>query len=203
MALIILAIYLVILMIRPMDWWQPVLGFALVDSFAMLLVPAIFLTLKKDDFTKWMRLPETKLSIFVLIGFSLSWLPVSRMGVINVFQSFGKSILLYSMILLVGRSRRNFHVLYWALLACIFWMALHGVLQHLRGYGFGDQVAKFRPRDEVYQIVAFGVFNDPNDLCLIFIVGLPLFYAEFRASTRAAEDERRAAGTDEPRFSDR
>ena len=182
MALIILVFYMVILIIRPMDWWAPLLGVSLVDNVAMLLIPAVFLTLKGGDFRRWLDLPETKLSFLTLIGFSLSWLPLSRLGVMTTFLAFGKIILLYCMIVLVGTKRRNFHILFRTLLICIVWMAIHGILQNLRGYGFGGQAPLYREGDGVYQIVAFGVFNDPNDLCLIFIIGIPLLYAEFRAS---------------------
>jgi len=182
MAVILLSIYIVLIFIRPMEWWDPVLGFNLLDNLAILLVPATFFTLKKEDFIEWGRLPETKLSILLLIGFSLSWLPWWRQSVITTFQSFGKIALLYNLILLLGRKRRSFHILLWTLFVCVIWMAVHGVLQHYSGYGFGDLPPRFRGRDEVYQIVAFGIFNDPNDLCLIFIVALPLIYAEFRAS---------------------
>jgi O-antigen ligase len=34
----------------------------------------------------------------------------------------------------------------------------------------------------VWQAVAFGTFEDPNDLCLIMIISIPLLYAEFRTS---------------------
>jgi O-antigen ligase len=79
------------------------------------------------------------------------------------------------------------------------WMAVHAFLQHHRGYGFANQKAIWRVRHwewsadheladgesppGVWQARAFGTFEDPNDLCLIFITCIPLLYAEFRSAS--------------------
>lgn len=182
MGILILVIYVILVLIRPMEWWEPVRGFNLLDTFAPLLFFAAVLGSKKEDLRRWWRLPEAKISIFLLLGFSLSWLPWSKAEVINTFQSFGKTILLYNIILLVARTRRNFRILLWTVLACIGWMAVHGLLQNYRGYGFAAQEPRLRGAENALQIIAFGIFNDPNDLCLIFVVALPLLYSEFRLS---------------------
>jgi O-antigen ligase len=64
-------------------------------------------------------------------------------------------------------------------------MAFHGILQIHGGVGFGGLPPEWRPTGEdtgVYQIAAFGLFGDPNDLCLAFITGIPLAWAEFRTA---------------------
>jgi O-antigen ligase len=64
-------------------------------------------------------------------------------------------------------------------------MAIHGILQIQTGKGFGGLPPLDRNSDgSLYQIVAFGIFNDPNDLCLVFIAGIPFLYAEFRTASQ-------------------
>ena len=124
-----------------------------------------------------------KLAIVLLFGASISNLFVWLEAVITTFQVFGKVILCYAVILLVVRRNKNFRFILWTVLICIAWLAIHGVLQMQRGYGFGGLAPIWRSAPyNVYQIIAFGIFEDPNDLCLVFILALPLLYSEFRAS---------------------
>jgi O-antigen ligase len=64
-------------------------------------------------------------------------------------------------------------------------MAINAILQHHQGRGFGDSEPLWRIRNRltgegVYQARGVGTFEDPNDLCLVLVVGISLFYAHFR-----------------------
>ena len=182
MALILLALYIMIIFIRPMDWWPPLYNLPLVNNLAIILIPVSFLGATKENFARWWKLPEMKLAVVLLFAASASNLFVWLSAVIVTFETFGKVILCYAVILLVVRRNQNFRFILWTILTCIAWLAIHGVLQIQRGYGFGDLPPIWRAEHEVYQIVAFGIFEDPNDLCLVFIMALPLLYSEFRTS---------------------
>ena len=99
----------------------------------------------------------------------------------NSFTLFGKLIVLYLLVVLLARSPRSYHTLLWTILLCIIWMAIHAILQQHRGYGFGGQVPRWRRDPGVFQSIAFGIFDDPNDLCTVFIIAIPILYAIFRA----------------------
>lgn len=182
MLLSLLALYIIVILIRPMDWLDTFYGWPLVNNLAMLLIPVSFFGSAKEDFASWWKLPEVKIAAFLLFAASMSNFFVWLQAVVDTFQRFGKVILCYGIILLVVRREKNFRIILWTILMCVAWMAVHGILQIQRGYGFGYLPPLWRASHNVFQITAFGIFEDPNDLCLVFILALPLLYSEFRAS---------------------
>jgi len=168
-----------------MDWWGPLYELPIVNNLALLLIPSSFLGATKESVGRWLRLPELWLALFVLIGASMSSFFIWLGGVIFIFQEFGKVILCYAVILLVVRQEKGFRFILWTIFLCAAWMAFNGILQIQTGYGFGDSVPLWRSEYNVFQIRAFGIFNDPNDLCLVFILVLPLLYSEFRVASNA------------------
>lgn len=185
MAASLLCIYVALIFVRPMEWWAPMRGETLVLFAAAATMFAALPRLLNDHFVMW-RLPEVKLGLFLLMAASLSWLyPFWGTGIIDTFLDFGKIIFLYIMVVLLARYPKYFRWLLWTVVLCVAWMAIHGVLQAHTGAGFGN-LRPFPRREEgkiVYQIIAFGIFNDPNDLCLAFICVLPLLYALYRSSS--------------------
>jgi len=189
MSLFLLATYIALIFIRPQEWWQPVYGFELVNVTAIATLVVSFPKLMKEQMV-FRRLPEIKCSLLLLLAAALSWVGNSYLGgALNAFDEFGKVIVLYLLIVMLGRSARGFTILMWTILLCITWMAIHGIVQARTGAGFGGLPPN--PRilengDTTYQIVAYGIFNDPNDLCLAFIIAVPLLYAVYKASGNGA-----------------
>jgi O-antigen ligase len=190
MSAFLLAIYIMLLFIRPMEWYEPLLGAPLVNITA-IITAFVSLSIVLRDYKKVHRLPEVLVAVALLFAVSLSWSYPHFWfsGISNTFQEFGKVILLYYLVVLLTRKSSAFRIIIWTILLSVIWMAIHGILQihsHTR-VGFGGLEARWRevPGHElggVYQIIAYGIFNDPNDLCLAFIVAIPLFFAEYRAS---------------------
>ncbi len=185
MSLILLAVYIALIFIRPQEWWQPVYGFELVNVTAIATLVVSFPKLMQEQRT-FRTLPEIKCALALLLGATLSWVGTFYFGgMLNTLDVFGKVIILYLLIVMLGRTTKGFTVLLWTILLCISWMAVHGIVQAKTGAGFGGLPPNPRvlPNGDVtYQIVAYGIFNDPNDLCLAFIVAVPLLYAAYKAS---------------------
>ncbi len=186
MPLTLLAVYIALIFIRPQEWWQPVYGYELVNVAAIATLVVSFPTLMREQMT-FRRVPEIKVALALLLGVTLSWLGNGLYfgGMLAAFQEFGKVVILYVLIIMLGRSAKGYTLLLWTILLCIGWMAIHGILQARTGSGFGGLEPTPRVLDSgetIYQIVAFGIFNDPNDLCLAFIIAVPLLYSVFKAS---------------------
>ncbi len=166
-----------------MDWNELVYGWPLVNYLAIFLLPAAFFSSTDREKRELWRTPQVKIAVFLLFAASISWLFYLHWfgGAWQTFQDFGKIILLYCLIILLVRDMKSFRIILWAVLLCIAWMAVHGILQIHRGYGFGGAEPLFRKENNIYQIKAFGIFSDPNDLCLVFILALPLLYSELRS----------------------
>lgn len=186
MSLILLSIYIGLIFIRPQEWWQPVYGYELVNVAAIATLVVSFPKLMKEQQT-FRSLPEIKCALALLVAASLSWVGTFYFGgILNTFDEFGKVIVLYVLIVMLGRSTKGFNALLWTILLCISWMAVHGIVQARTGAGFGGLPPNPRVMDNgdiTYQIVAYGIFNDPNDLCLAFIIAVPLLYAVYKASS--------------------
>ena len=187
MAIYLLAGYILTLLIRPMDWWPPLFNVELVTIGAILILLVGFPQITARLSIIWNRIPEFKSVIFFLVGVALS--PLSRFwaqGFVDVINEFGKVIIFYVLIILLVRTVKNLNVLIIAFLICAVWLAAHAAMQHHLGYGFGHQEPLSRKTNTkgevVLQAVAFGTLNDPNDLCVILVVAIPLFYSQFKTA---------------------
>jgi O-antigen ligase len=186
MASVLLAIYIALFLIRPMDWWGPLLGVELVTFAAIALffvgLPTILPRLPRV----WKDVPQLKMGLLFLLGTILSW--ASKFwfgGALTAFQSIGKLIFFFGLIILLVNTRQDYRLLLWTFLGCAVWMAIHAMLQQHQGYGFGGKPPLWRVRNRqtgegVQQAIAFGTFEDPNDLCLVFVTSIPLFYTQYK-----------------------
>ncbi|NQU10572.1 O-antigen ligase family protein [bacterium] len=188
MATFLLSMYVVVLFIRPMEWWGPLMHFQLVTAAAYTTVLVSFPRVLQDHLLIWRRIPQVRIAIALLFAATISWVyPLWLTGMRLTFEEFGKIIVFYMLIILHGRKPRTFRIVLWTVLLCVGWMALHGILQHYRGVGFGGKEPTWRGLPGgggVYQIRAFGFFDDPNDLCLVFIIAIPLLWAAFRSEAK-------------------
>jgi hypothetical protein len=195
MAILFLVAYIAVIFIRPMDWPTSFMyGWRLVDVTAILTLFGAFTAYPRvlNEHLRYTQIPQVGVCLWLLLGASLSWLyPFYGTAIVNTFTTFGKIALLYAVILLLGRHPNTLQILKWTLILCIVFLAVHGVMQvypEAPGTGFGGQRPYWRLQDKetgegVWQIRAFGIFNDPNDLCLMFVAGLPLLFAQYKATT--------------------
>ncbi|MDW8345254.1 MAG: O-antigen ligase family protein [Verrucomicrobiae bacterium] len=202
---VLFGIYTTLVLIRPMDWWQPILGWQLVTVAAAVTMLATFPKFMNEWAMLWRNVPALRWGAFFVAGVTLSWLPPLWLeGMNRTFQEMGKLYVYLFLVYLLARSERGYRVFLWTVLGCTLWMGVHAVLQHHRGYGFGNQPPLWRVRhweakgeDEppgVWQAIAFGTFEDPNDLCLQFIIAVPLLWAEMMTTKNAVLRVIAAAG---------
>ena len=170
-----------------MDWWQPLLGFELVTIGAILIILTGFPMLIARIAIVWKAIPQVKISILFLAAVAVS--PLTRFwagGALNVLNDFGKVIIFYLLIILIVRSPKEYSTILFAFLLCTTWLAIHSIMQHHLGYGFGGQPPLLRKinnkGESVYQAVAYGTFDDPNDLCVILVVALPILFSQVKGS---------------------
>jgi len=175
MAYIWLLVYTTVLMIRPQEWfrafeWQ-LLGFGVLDFVAVALIVTWLPSLQASKVT-WKDPPQNLLMVGLFFAALMSHVAHTYLAAfIWTAQDFGKTILFFFFVvtLLTTPKRARFFV--GCLVVGALFMAVHGILQIHRGYGFGGRPARIvagTPR-----IVAFGFFNDPNDLALQLVALAP------------------------------
>ena len=185
MIVYLLGLYIVVIMIRPMDWWEPVRDWQFVSIGAIVTGLVGAPTIMKRIRVIWYSVPEFKAAFIFWLGLILSYAShLNFGGTLLVFQEFGKVIFFFFLLLVLVDSRRGVNTLLLALLIGIIFLAIHAILQHHTGVGFGGKLPTRRVNsltgDISFQARAFGTFDDPNDLCLILVVGIPLFYVLFK-----------------------
>jgi len=185
MNVFLLGIYIIIIMIRPMEWWEPVQGWQLINIGAIatwLVGVPVFLNRSRAI---WQQIPQLKLAILFWFTLMLSFALHGYLGgILLVFQELGKVIFFFVLLVVLVEDLKGFNTLLWALQVGILFLAVHAILQHNTGVGFGGKLPSPRPNEltgEItYQARAFGTFDDPNDLCLLLVVGVPLFFVLYK-----------------------
>ena len=202
MAPLILGLYIVTIMIRPQDWWAPVRNWQLVTLGAIISTIFSFPILLARLPLVWKRVPQMKTAAAFFGGLLLSILSMGWLtGAWLVFQEFGRVLFFFFLVVIVIKSVSDFKVLLWSVLLCIGWLAIHAIRQHHFGSGFGGQEPLSRLHKDmgetrvwVEQAVAFGTFEDPNDLCTCLVVAIPLFYVLFKIAANPIQQMIALAG---------
>ena len=170
-----LVLYILIIFIRPQEWITPIKNFPLVDVTAVITILITLMALRVQKL-KIPRVPEN----FLMIGFFFAAL-MSHVahtylgGVISAFQEVGKIVIFYFLVVIIINSKKRIEALGWILVLSAAFMAVGGILQYYRGFGFGGVVPL--AQYEMIRVVGYGIFGDPNDLGLFFAMVFPFALA--------------------------
>lgn len=182
----LMLIYVTVLYIRPQEWtgsplyaWQAE-GWGIMDILTILVCAAAVIK-RVNEGGRVMR-SATDWFVLGVFGAAL-WSQVVHFDTWMVratFEEFGKVILLYFLIVNIVDSRVKLKVFVVLIVSLTAFMAVHGVLQVHTGAGFGGQTPMLdqgQPR-----IMAYGIFEDPNDLGLTLVVAMPVLLMGITAS---------------------
>ena len=190
----LISFYIVTILVRLQDWWSPVLNWQLVTFASAATALFGFPELMARWPFVWNRIPQMKAAIAFLVGVVLSFLSKFWLaGMWLAFQEMGKVIFFFMMILILIKRMTDYKILLWTVVLCLSWLGIHSIMQLHTGYGFGHKEALYRVRKEydegdnvvrvyVRQSMAFGTFEDPNDLCTALIFAIPLFYVLYKTA---------------------
>jgi O-antigen ligase len=183
-AFFFLFLYVAILLIRPQEWYVELYGLQLVNIAAILTIIATPVSANLNTaFTILKRYRYAHLMWALLAAVVLSQLTRLRLrGAYEAFSDFGKvCVLFFLTIILVDRPSRVRKML-WLMLACAAFLTIHAHLQITTGIGFG----RIRPFGSFYtedfRIQGSGMFNDPNDFAMMFVVALGVIFCLFRTT---------------------
>lgn len=183
MAILFLALYMGLILVRPMDWWAPLKGLPLLDFVASATLIAASPRLLHQRLVLW-HIPPVRWGLLFLAGAGMASVLAGANPVTTV-SVLGKQIILLLLIVLLGRDERYFRWLVTVLILSATWMALNGILQAYTGRGFtGKKPLTWQLGEDetVTRVVGFGIFADPNELCLVFVIAIPLAYVFARSA---------------------
>jgi len=160
--------YLVLTIIRPQDYMPglvgvPILPVVLILAFALWLGSAG----KNLSAPQFLILPAFLL-VMLLSDAANDWLG----GALEQLEKFGPTVVAFFVLATaVSASRKRIVITFAVFTLCAMVLAMHGVDQFNHGVGWtGVGLSEDR------RIQYVGIFNDPNDLGLLFVATLPMAF---------------------------
>src|SRR5688572_9116795 len=114
-----------------------------------------------------LNLPQDKLLLAFWAIIAISSFKVWFTGVYYAFLAFMPPVFVYFLIRASVQSVRHFKGLAYLLIALNVFLAVNGIIQYHTGIGLGN-VGMILDR-----IYGLGIFNDPNDLGMTFVITVP------------------------------
>lgn len=163
----VMMLYLVLVLIRPQDYpaWADSIPLP-VQQVALVLAGALWLVSRRKIVTapqNWL------LPLFLLVMMFSKAVNGWVGGAIPVFKDFAPVLIAYFLLANAAytRSRVAVAMAVFALCGCV--LALHGIEQSITGIGWtGIEYSKGG------RIQYVGIFNDPNDLGMLFVMCVPM-----------------------------
>ncbi|TNC82693.1 MAG: hypothetical protein C9356_02110 [Oleiphilus sp.] len=168
MAFVALLFYFVFVFIRPQEFWPPILDMPLV-KISLIFCALFMLTQKKRRFDA----PTNKLLAWLLAVIMISGVVNEGFsGALDSAQLFLTTILLpFLVIQNLIQSPRKQQIVFILLLVFGMIMVHDGMAQKASATGFGWSGAGL---SQGTRITYLGIFSDPNDLGMFFVMLLPI-----------------------------
>lgn len=161
-----IALYLVLVLVRPQEYPQmvdsgvPLLPLALVSALLAWLAS----TRKRFDEPQYLLLPLFMLATCLSIAFN-GW----PGGAVEQFSLFAPSLVGFVVLANATSSPRRMLVVLGLFTACAALLAVHGMEQAAVGDGWTGM-----PLVDDGRIQYVGIFSDPNDLGMLFVICVPM-----------------------------
>lgn len=160
-------LYLVLTIIRPQDY---VPGLEGVPLLSVVLVLALVNWLASS--TKTFAAPQfLLLPAFLLVAMMSQVTNGWTGGALDEFLEFGPSVIIFFVLAASCTTQRRVTIAMAAFVLCSVVLAVHGVEQANTGVGWTGI-----PLGEGNRIQYVGIFNDPNDLGLLFAATIPMAF---------------------------
>lgn len=180
MSFLLLCLYLFCTFIRPQEWVPMVLGAPLINSLALLIF--VFLCAERMMASKqgFIKVPQNNLMIglyFAVVMSHVSHLYLA--GTIASVKTFLVVFLLYFLMLNAINTSRKYKIAVWLIVFLVTILVFQGIDQVRNGYGWAGQFpvlqgGKLTPL--ITRITWVGIFGDPNDLALTFVIAVGIAF---------------------------
>jgi len=181
MSFVFLISYLICVIIRPQDWVPGFMGISLIHILATLTF--IFLAVEQFSQKKLgvAKVPQNLLILGLYFCIIMSHVVNTYLGgMIEAFNSFFVIFVLFFILLNGANNELKFKISVWVMVIVITVLVFQGMYQIQNGYGWAGQDLTIQglEREEPFKRINWiGIFNDPNDLALLFVIGVGLVIA--------------------------
>ena len=169
MAFLGLLVYFTVVYLAPSLWIERFRHWQLVDLTT--IVTAAFLAVAMAVTRKGLvKVPHTLAMAGLLLAAVGSHVAHTYLAAAqNTVVVFGKLLVMYLLIVNTVTSERRFRLAIWCLVILTALLAVHGLQQYHTGVGWGGRTLRIDQR-----IQWVGMFHDPNDLALAFVMMVPV-----------------------------
>jgi len=173
MSFITLLLYITAIYIRPQEWVPQIYGWPLINILAIVTA---FCVLIEAGMNQKLRVNEPQ--IILLLAF-LGCIVMSHLshgylgGAWDSFLKFGPNVVMFFLFVNALNTEKRIKIAIWLIIILTAVLAVQGIYQYNHGFGWAgqplSQVTKETPNGRITWI---GIFNDPNDLALTFVVAI-------------------------------
>jgi O-antigen ligase len=171
MSFITFLLYLIATFIRPQEWMPFFYGKPLILILSIAtLVFLIFERISKKE-ERLIKVPQNFLILGLFFAVIMSHVAHTYFaGMVDSIKIFYVNVVLYFIILNVLNTERKFKIAVWLIAILIILAAFQGIYQFNHGYGWAGQA--MHKEGDILRINWVGIFNDPNDLALTFVIAV-------------------------------
>lgn len=161
----LILLYLVLTIIRPQDFMPALVGIPVLPVVLMLAFGSWLMSSAKTFAAPQFLLLPAFLVVLMLSQAMNGWAG----GMVYELEGFGPTVVAFFVFATACMTRERVLVSMKVMVACAMVLALHGIQQAHTGMGWTG----VGPSDDG-RIQYVGIFNDPNDLGLLFVAMLPI-----------------------------
>jgi O-antigen ligase len=175
MAFITLLLYIVTIYLRPQEWVYAIYGWPVIDILA--ITTAFFLVWEIAQTKKLRILEPPNMLLLAFLG-CVVLSHVARTyawGAWDSFLKFGRNVVMFFLFVNTLNSPRKIKIVIWLIILLSVVLAIQGIYQYTHGFGWAGQPL-ILDRD-MLRTTWVGIFNDPNDLALAFVVAIGFLLA--------------------------
>lgn len=168
MAFFSLLLYVACIYVRPQEWVPLLYGAPLINITAIMTV--VFFLFSRDR--KYVHAPQNYLMLSFLAALTISHLVHAYFGgALNAFNDFSKTLILYFLIIHIVSTSKRFAIFIDVLMMLTLFLGIQGIIQYSTGIGMAGQPILLDGAER--RITWIGIFSDPNDLALSFVIMIP------------------------------
>ncbi|MBF0331974.1 MAG: O-antigen ligase family protein [Candidatus Omnitrophica bacterium] len=186
-------LYLVCVFIRPQDWMPAFSGKPLINILGIAtIIFLIFESSGKSEGRRMVKAPQTWMMLCFFLTILMSH--VTHMyfwGMQDSFAKFFPTFILFFVILNAINTERRLKATITIITLIMGLLVMQGIYQMHNGFGWAGQVLTTQGDGQggiISRINWVGIFGDPNDLALTFVIGigflLPFVFSNINILTR-------------------
>jgi O-antigen ligase len=183
MGFLLVCTYVAILLLRPQEWYEPLQGYELINLIAIPTILVAFIQQSKSKagaFFLRNRLSLAMLGLFASVMLS-QLIRLRLSGTIDAVREFGKIVILFYLVAILVNTPRRVRIMMWVIIASSMILVYNTYLQVQTGHGFGGVEPYGSYDTNNFRVIGSGIFSDPNDFAMLYLMAMPFAFALFAA----------------------